>query len=40
MKLGLGNGGVLNPKMATAFMMAIGVVMVIAFTYWLYAIIG
>ncbi len=27
-----------NPKLATVVMMAVGVVMAIAFTYWLYAI--
>lgn len=38
MKLEFGNGRTFNPKLATVLMMALGVVMAIAFTYWLYAI--
>jgi len=34
----IGNSKVFNEKLATAFMVLVGVTTAIAFTYWLYAL--
>ena len=38
MKLIIGNSRAFNEKLATAFMVIVGVTTAIAFTYWLYAL--